>query len=203
MTQIKQTQHRFHVVIAAVPVVILIGSFILDLFNLPTTTKEPSIAFGNVIFYLIGIGLIGLVVASLPGLADYSVLNDQEPIRTTARRHLAFSALAFLFFGGSMLCRFMWPIRVGPPLVPIALSAFGTGFLAFTCYLGYRITNPSHSSPDDDMLTYDRMTESGPSPARNTTTPPGAAVDPQWKKAEADEQRWHMEPRVDADGKSI
>jgi uncharacterized membrane protein len=199
----NQTQHRLHLVIAAIPVILLIGSFILDLFNLPTTTKEPSLALGRFIFYLIGIGLIGMIVASLPGLVDYSVLQDPEPVRTTAWRHLAFNGLAFLMFGGSMLCRWMAPTRIGPVLIPLYLSAFGTGFLGYASYLGYRIMHPSVSSPDDDMATYDRMRESRGQMAQNMGTPPGTATDPQWKKEEADQQRWHTEPRVDADGKSI
>jgi uncharacterized membrane protein len=200
----QQTQHRTHIIIGAIPVVILIGSFILDLFNVPTTTTEPSIAFGNVIFYLIGIGLIGMIVASIPGLADYSVLKEPEPKGSRAKMHVGFNALAFLAFGGSMLSRWVWPIRVGPPLVPIALSAFGTGFIVFASYLGYRMMHPSETRPEDDMLTFDRMQESRKPVVSNNANPPGAtAADSQWKKAEVDEQRWHMEPRVDADGKSI
>ena len=203
MKQTKQAQHRLHIVIAAIPVVILIGSFILDLFNVPYTYGEPSIALGHFIFYLIGIGLVGMIVASLPGLADYSVLNDPEPVRTTARRHLAFSALAFLAFAGSFLCRWMAPTHMVIPVAPLVLSAFGTGFIGFVSYLGYRITNPSHESPDDDTMVYDRMRESRPSLASSSGTPPGAVTDAEWKKAEADEQNWHKEPRVDADGRSI
>ncbi|HEY1686950.1 MAG TPA: DUF2231 domain-containing protein [Tepidisphaeraceae bacterium] len=193
--------------VAAVPVLLLGASWIIDLSNLPTTTGDAYIVLGNVSFYLLIAGLITLIIAAIPGIADYSPLNDQEPVRSYARYHLMCTVLSFVTFLGSLLTRAVWPVRVGPPLVPIVLSAFGVGFLGYACYMGYRIANPLLDRPEDDIMEYDRAVESGASrqttQARSATTPPGTIASASWKKAELDEQRWHVEPRVDADGKTL
>lgn len=199
------SQHKLHMAVATVPALILLTAFIIDLVNLPTNSREPTTTLAQVVVYLIVAGLITMIIASIPGLADYTPLRAGEPVRSVAIQHLAFTVLSFLAFGGSLITRLVYPTVIGPPLVPLGMAAFGIGFLAYSCYLGYRMMHPVNDEIDPDMITYDRIKESR-APQRDVpTTPPGAtaAVNSQWKKAEADAQRWRVEPRVDADGDSV
>jgi nitrite reductase/ring-hydroxylating ferredoxin subunit/uncharacterized membrane protein len=132
----KPLGQPLHPLLVHLPIGLLVLSYIMDLINLPVTGQNPSVPLATCSFYMLGLGLIGMVVAAVPGLADYTSIRADSPAKRQAWIHLWINAMAFLTFGGSFLSRWLAANRIGPPVVPVGLSTFGIGFLGFAGYIG-------------------------------------------------------------------
>jgi nitrite reductase/ring-hydroxylating ferredoxin subunit/uncharacterized membrane protein len=132
----KPLGQTLHTLLVHMPIGLLVFSFVLDIINLPRQKLSPSVPLAICSFYMIGLGLIGMVIAAIPGLVDYTAIRADSPAKRKGWTHLWVNALAFLAFSGSFLTRWTATNRVGPAVTPFALSVFGVGFLGFAGYLG-------------------------------------------------------------------
>ncbi|HWB53321.1 MAG TPA: DUF2231 domain-containing protein [Tepidisphaeraceae bacterium] len=165
----KPLGQPLHTLLVHMPIGLLVFSFILDIANLPKTYSSPSVPLATCIFYMMGLGLIGMIIASIPGLVDYTSIRSDSASKNTARIHLWTNAVAFVLFAGSFFMRLTTPTRIGPPLAPFALSMFGVGFLGFAGYLGGQMIY-------QDGVGVGRHRRSGKAPVR-TITPIGRRDD--------------------------
>lgn len=126
-----------HVLLVHLPIGLLVLGFIVECVNLPKAGGvETSGTLARLSLYLIGVGLIGMIVASIPGLVDYASIRGDSPSKRTGRMHLWCNAISFGLFVLVFFLKYNSPDKMGGPLIPFFLSVFGIGFLAYAGFLG-------------------------------------------------------------------
>jgi uncharacterized membrane protein len=86
----------------------------------------------DVAFYSIAGGIVGALLAAVPGLLDYRALRSPR-LRRIGLTHMIVNLLALGLFGLNLWLRTRLPID-SP--VPLALSAMGVGLLLISGWLG-------------------------------------------------------------------
>ncbi|WP_261163812.1 DUF2231 domain-containing protein [Microbacterium sp. Marseille-Q6965] len=112
--------HPFHAMLITIPIGAWTASIVFDILAL--VTDDESFAVGAT--WLIGIGLVGAVLAAVFGLLDLSNLAAGTKARRTGLAHLALNTAAMVLFLVSLL------IRLGEPEEP-SVWGFVVSVIAF------------------------------------------------------------------------
>jgi uncharacterized membrane protein len=111
------------------PVGLLIFSLICDVIS--TRSADPT-TWALVAFYTMVGGLIGALVAAVPGLIDLLSLADKA-IKKTAVTHMSINLVAVALYAVNIWLRATGTTNTGTPLL---LSVVGVGLLAASGWLG-------------------------------------------------------------------
>ena len=131
--------HPFHPLLVPLPIGAFISSLIFDILTWTRAGGLPYLVDGA--FWLIGIGLIGALLAAVFGVLDLRAIRRGTPAFATARTHLVLNvATAVVFAIG-----YSW--RAGDHVAldrtrwgQLALSAVAVAFLIAAIWLGGKLT---------------------------------------------------------------
>src|SRR2546430_9173289 len=88
--------HPFHPFVVPLPIGAFVSSLIFDFLTRTRAHGLPYLVDGA--YWLIGVGLIGALVAAVPGLLDLVQIPRRTPPFTTALTHLALNVAAAVLF---------------------------------------------------------------------------------------------------------
>jgi uncharacterized membrane protein len=131
--------HPFHAIVVPLPVGAFVSSLVFDILTRTRADGLPYLVDGA--FWLIGVGLIGALVAAVFGTLDLLAIPRRTPPFTTALFHLALNAaMAVLFIIG-----YAWRSRDHVELDKtrwgqLALSAVAVALLLGAVWLGQKLT---------------------------------------------------------------
>lgn len=131
--------HPFHPFVAPLPVGAFVSSLIFDILTRTRSTGLPYLVDGA--FWLIGVGLIGALIAAVFGIADLQRIPRRTPAFATAVTHMLLNVAAGLLF----LIGYVW--RAGDHVEldktrwgQLGLSAIAVGLLVAALWLGGTLT---------------------------------------------------------------
>lgn len=121
-------RHPIHPMIVPIPIGLWIFSFVGDLFYLGGTTNP---AWTTVALYCMGGGIVGALLAALPGLVD--LLSLPAGPRSTALKHMAINLTVVVLYVINFYLRLEAP---GSPGKLVWLSLIALGLLVISGWLG-------------------------------------------------------------------
>jgi uncharacterized membrane protein len=126
--------HPIHPILIAFPVALWSFSFIADLIYY---FGNHSAAWETVAFYTLAGGIIGAILAAMPGAVDYFSIRDSKA-STIATWHAIINVTALIVFGISFYLRTSAGLRLvgGNITIPILLSLVGVLFMGVSGWLG-------------------------------------------------------------------
>ncbi len=146
--------HPVHPMLIPFPLALWVFSFITDLLYLLRGTDVWQVLAK----YTLAGGIIGGVLAAVPGLIDWLALKSRE-VKKIADWHARLNVIALLIFAVSLYLR----TRYGAPLVghsmivPILLSAIGVILISISGWLGGSLSydhgvgvKPQHESAEEE-----------------------------------------------------
>jgi uncharacterized membrane protein len=121
--------HPFHPIIIPLPIGLWIFSLISDLIF---KFGYGGTVWNDVAFYTLAGGIVGALIAALPGFIDLTGLTNPKT-KTIAIWHMAINLLAVALY-----CVNFWLRMHRPPgdNLPIILSAIGVGLIIISGWLG-------------------------------------------------------------------
>ncbi len=129
--------HPFHALLVTIPIGAWVASFVFDIVSVAT---GEAAAFGRGALWLIGIGLVGAVVAAIVGLIDLTGLAPGTRVRKIALTHMAInlSVVALFVIGFAIRAAAGYdPVNVAGVVVSViallllSVSGFLGGELAY------------------------------------------------------------------------
>ncbi len=131
--------HPFHPLLVPLPIGAFVSSLIFDILSRTRADGLPYLVDGA--FWLIGVGLIGALVAAVFGVLDLRRIPRGTPAFATARTHLTLNAATAVLFA----IGYAW--RAGDHVAldktrwgQFALSAVAVAFLIAAMWLGGKLT---------------------------------------------------------------
>ncbi len=121
--------HPIHTMLIVFPVGLLIFSLVCDLISLKSA--DPATWAVVALYTMVG-GIIGALVAAVPGLIDLLSLADPR-IKRIALTHMTINLIAVALFAVNVWLRLNGSSNAGIPLV---LSIAAIGLLAVSGWLG-------------------------------------------------------------------
>jgi len=122
-------EHPLHPMFITIPVGLWVFSLVCD--GISFVVQDPGI-WHLVAFYCIAGGLVGALIAAVPGLIDLSSINDPH-IKRIALWHMGINFAVITFFAISTGLRVS---EEPPPFIAIVLSLIGVVLLGFSGWLG-------------------------------------------------------------------
>jgi len=120
--------HPLHPILVAIPIGLWTFAFVCDLIH----AFGGTALWGTVALYCVAGGVVGAVVAVVPGLIDYFFI-DEADMKRIATMHLLVNLGAVVIFAVNLWARF----RVSSESdIPLILSAIGMGAVGFGGWLG-------------------------------------------------------------------
>jgi len=132
----KPLRHPLHPFLVHFPIGLFILSLLLDLVSL----GFPSVP--NLVrdaFYAMLIGIIGALVAAVPGFVDYTDIRNDHPGKRTATAHLTLNLIVVGLYGINLGIRSSTLNALRTPAGPVILSLVGIALLSVSGYLGGRL----------------------------------------------------------------
>lgn len=136
-------KHPVHPMLVAVPIGLWIFSLISDVIYL---TGLGGAVWAQVALYSMGGGIIGALVAAVPGLIDLLSIRDPK-IKRIGIFHMIINLAAVAIFAWNWLLRLHNPSPIGAPLI---LSVVGIALITVSGWLGGEIVHVYGVSVEDD-----------------------------------------------------
>ena|SRR5688572_9985692 len=124
----KIRKHPVHPMIVPIPIGLWVFSFLCDLIYLMTRNS----IWEQVAFFTIGGGIVGAVIAAIPGWLDYSAFKDPK-LKQIGRFHMIINLGAVVLFAINLWLRFTSPPDA---ILPILLSFIGVAAIGISGWLG-------------------------------------------------------------------
>ena len=124
--------HPFHSILVTIPIGSWTASLVFDIVGF--FADDPD-AFTRGSQWLIGIGLVGAVLAAIVGLLDLTTIATQTRARRTALLHLTFNATAIVLFAISFIVR-LGTERDEVSVFGFTLSVLGYLLVSVSGFLG-------------------------------------------------------------------
>jgi uncharacterized membrane protein len=121
-------RHPIHPMLVPIPIGLWIFSFVCDLFHLGGSANP---AWTTVAFYCMGGGIIGALLAALPGFID--LVSLPEGPRSTAIKHMTINLTVVVLYVINFWMRMEAP---GNPGKLVWLSLIALGLLVISGWLG-------------------------------------------------------------------
>jgi uncharacterized membrane protein/nitrite reductase/ring-hydroxylating ferredoxin subunit len=132
----KPLRHPLHPILVHFPIGLFILSLLFDLGSLafPSTPNLVRDAF-----YAMVLGIIGALIAAVPGLVDYTDIRNDHPGKRTATAHLTLNLIVVGLYGINLGVRSSTLDALRTPAGPLILSLVGIALLSVSGYLGGRL----------------------------------------------------------------
>jgi uncharacterized membrane protein len=114
--------HPFHAILVSIPIGTWTAALVFDIVGF--FADDPT-AFTRGALWLVGIGLLGALLAAIVGLLDLSTLEKGTRARRTALFHLGLNATAIVLFAISYL------VRLGADRAEVSVAGFVLSLLAY------------------------------------------------------------------------
>src|SRR5215475_9737186 len=126
--------HPIHPMLIPFPLALWTFSFVADLIYY---FGSHDYVWVNVAFYTLLGGIVGAVLAAVPGIIDYLALRDRK-VSSIAAWHARFNITALLVFGASFYLRTTNGSQVvqGSLTIPVLLSFLGVLLIGVSGWLG-------------------------------------------------------------------
>jgi uncharacterized membrane protein len=129
LTPASIQKHPIHPMLVAFPIGLWIFSFVVDIIHI-IGWGDPNV-WASAAFYGIAGGIIGAVLAAVPGFLDFLSLAGKP--KTIAFWHMIVNVIALVLFAVSFALRFD---RVSVLPAPFILSAVGVALIGLSGWLG-------------------------------------------------------------------
>jgi uncharacterized membrane protein len=127
--------HPFHPILVTVPIGVWVGSFVFDVVS---KVADDSEVFAEGAYWLIGLGIIGALAASILGLLDLLTIPRGTPAFTTAITHMALNLVVVALFAVDFAVRAAQGYEdVGA--LPLVLSVVALLVLGLSGWLGGKL----------------------------------------------------------------
>lgn len=150
--------HPLHAAVVPVPVGAFLVTFVLDVASRSST--EYGAGYARAATVVLGVGLIGAVVAAVLGLMDYAQIARHTVANRVATTHLVLNFAVVLALGGSFLGR----LGSDAPKVPagqVWLTGIALAVLAVSGWLGGRLAYRYGVRVADERTQADGWTDRG------------------------------------------
>jgi uncharacterized membrane protein len=121
-------KHPIHPMLVALPIGLWVFALVCDVVR--AAGGAPT--WGSVATYCVAAGIVGALLAALPGLIDYFSIDEPE-MKRIANLHLAANLAAVVIFASNLWLRFLLPEESN---VPLALSIIGVLAIGLGGWLG-------------------------------------------------------------------
>lgn len=129
-------EHPLHPMLIPFPIGLFVTSFIFDLIYLGT----GQLLWYQIAYYMILAGIIGGLLAAIPGFVDYFTMRMSSEARSTATKHMLLNLAIVVLFIVNLGIRFDNAALAGAPLAwAIILSVVSLGMLAYSGWLGWML----------------------------------------------------------------
>ena len=149
-TPASVARHPIHPMLVPIPIGLWIFSFICDLFHVGGSTNP---AWTTVALYCMGGGIVGALLAALPGLVD--LLSLPPGPRSTAIKHMAINLTVVVLFAVNFWLRLQAP---GNPGKLVWLSLIALALLTVSGWLGGKMVYEYGVAVDTGPDTMRRQT---------------------------------------------
>jgi uncharacterized membrane protein len=125
---VRVAGHPLHPILVAFPIALWVFSLVADLVH----ASGGSPIWNDLAFYTMAGGLVGALLAALPGFLDYRTLRERDTRRLGAT-HMAINLVVVALYALNL-----W-LRTGSPagaVLPVVLSVVGVGLLLVSGWLG-------------------------------------------------------------------
>ena len=124
--------HPFHAMLVPIPIGAWTALLILDV---ASRNVENGTGYTDAATVVLGVGLVGAVLAAIFGFMDYAQIQRGTRAARTAATHMVGNLLVIGLFGASFLARLGSDFdRV--PMGLVVVTLVGLGILSFTGFLG-------------------------------------------------------------------
>ena len=146
--------HPVHPMLIPFPLALWVFSFIADVLYL---LRGDGVWMGLAKYTLAG-GIIGGLLAAVPGLIDWLALKSSE-VASIANWHARLNVIALVIFAVSLYLRTRYgaPMVGGSMTIPFLLSAVGVVLISLSGWLGGSLSydhgvgvKPQHDSPEEE-----------------------------------------------------
>jgi uncharacterized membrane protein len=128
--------HPFHPILVTVPIGAWVASFAFDLVS--SGAGEPEV-FVKGAFWLIGIGIVGALVAAVFGFLDLFAIPTGTPAFRTGLLHMTFNLVVVALFAVSFALRRDHLDEADSTVGAVVVSAVALAILAVSGWLGGRL----------------------------------------------------------------
>lgn len=128
--------HPFHPILVTVP----IGAWVVSLvFDTATLWAEEPEVFVKGAFWLIGVGILGAVVAAVFGLMDLLTISRGTPAFRTGLTHMALNLTAVVLFAISFALRRDHLDEADATVAAVVVSAVALAIVGVSGWLGGKL----------------------------------------------------------------
>jgi uncharacterized membrane protein len=124
-------RHPIHPVLVVFPIGLWVFSFVCDIVALKR--PENSVFWNDMAFYTMAAGVIGALLAAIPGYIDYHGLHDSR-VRRIATTHFVLNLVVIILYVFNLGFRLNQPVETKSSAVLI--SAIAIVLLAISGWLG-------------------------------------------------------------------
>jgi uncharacterized membrane protein len=121
-------KHPVHPMLVAFPIGVWVFALVCDVVH----AVSGSAIWQTVATFCVAGGIVGALLAAVPGLIDYFSIDESE-MRRLANLHLAVNLSAVVIFSINLWLRFRLPVESD---VPLGLSVVGVLAIGFGGWLG-------------------------------------------------------------------
>ena len=121
-------KHPIHPMLVALPIGLWIFALVCDV----VFAAGGAASWRSVATYCVAAGIVGALLAAVPGLVDYFSIDEAE-MKRIATLHLAVNLGAVVIFAINLWLRFRLPVESD---VPLALSLIGVLAIGLGGWLG-------------------------------------------------------------------
>jgi uncharacterized membrane protein len=131
--------HPFHPILVTIPIGAWVSSLVFDIATRLDVSNSRALIYGSE--WLIGIGIVGAVLAAIFGLLDFLTIPRGTPAFRTGLTHLALNAAILVLFVVSFLWRYGdWEELAKVRAAQIMLSVAALLMLGVSGWLGGKLT---------------------------------------------------------------
>jgi uncharacterized membrane protein len=147
--------HPIHPMLIPFPLALWVTSFLTDVLHF--FVPNPNLVL--IAKYMLATGIIGGLLAAVPGIIDWLAIKNPE-VKRIGNWHARLNIIALLIFAASLYLRTKYGSSWvgGSPNIPFLLSLLGVILIGISGWLGGDLSfkygvgvKPQHDSPEEEV----------------------------------------------------